>query len=568
MNVAVLEKREEDALTAMWSAYQRTRSRNDEDSKRVLRVSPRAPWGHDVRPETRIPKLQGCVGHDVTTTYSYDSLYRLTRASTTNATTTSSGADQNWLEAYSYNALGNILTKSLNYSTSSYTYAGTNYANTHAATDIGGVTYAYDNAGSVTAIGSNTYTYNYRGRMTDALVAGTSTHYLYDASNQRVLQDARISGGSTSTTKFWNRYFETSGATTTMYIFAGGQLVSTVEGNGTATTTNIVHTDHSNGTNVVSDGGGTQKQLLNYHPFGSLRQNEQTTAFNEKRKSIGEYYDDAVVLNYYNARYMSASVGRFLAQDPMFTGDPNGQKINNPQSLNAYSYAENNPIVKSDPTGLEAYGVSLLSGGGEAGLGVFGGLTFNMSLNYVNGSTPNDSGIALTASFGGTVGFGPYSINYPNTVHSPAAASDATSFVVGRYAGGGCLCPPPLTQVGGSYSPNADKLGDLNGVSSNLTGNTRVGSVSLQRDANGNPTYSGSVFGKGDGASVGNYPIQTVTLGSIKTSTITSAANSVSNAYQAALNGIQAQINNIQAQINALRASISKMGTVEYKASR
>lgn len=217
---------------------------------------------------------------------------------------------------------------------------------------VEGVSYTYDNTGNVTAIGSNTYTYNYRNRMTDGVVNGTSTHYLYDANDARVAQDTKIGAGATTTTKFWNRFYETSGATTTMYIFAGGQLIATIEGNGSATTTNVIHVDHLNGTNIVSSDVGAQKQLLNYHPYGSLRQNEQTTSFNEKRKAIGEYYDDAVVLNYYNARYMNASVGRFLAQDPMFTGDPNKQRLMNPQELNSYSYAANNPINWSDPSGL------------------------------------------------------------------------------------------------------------------------------------------------------------------------------------------------------------------------
>lgn len=36
----------------------------------------------------------------------------------------------------------------------------------------------------------------------------------------------------------------------------------------------------------------------------------------------------------------------------MFLGDPKQQALTNPQSLNSYSYANDNPITKSDPTGL------------------------------------------------------------------------------------------------------------------------------------------------------------------------------------------------------------------------
>jgi hypothetical protein len=41
-----------------------------------------------------------------------------------------------------------------------------------------------------------------------------------------------------------------------------------------------------------------------------------------------------------------------LAQDPVFLGDPKQQNLQNPQSLNSYSYADDNPITGKDPDGL------------------------------------------------------------------------------------------------------------------------------------------------------------------------------------------------------------------------
>src|SRR3989338_728296 len=74
-------------------------------------------------------------------------------------------------------------------------------------------------------------------------------------------------------------------------------------------------------------------------------------AFTEQRKFIGEEYDATTDLNYLNARYYNAKIGRFISEDPMFWSLPN-DLLADPQQLNSYSYARNNPIVASDPSGL------------------------------------------------------------------------------------------------------------------------------------------------------------------------------------------------------------------------
>jgi RHS repeat-associated protein len=51
------------------------------------------------------------------------------------------------------------------------------------------------------------------------------------------------------------------------------------------------------------------------------------------------------------ARYYDSARGQFLSEDPVFWGSPKDQDLGNPQSLNSYSYANGNPITKSDPTG-------------------------------------------------------------------------------------------------------------------------------------------------------------------------------------------------------------------------
>lgn len=63
----------------------------------------------------------------------------------------------------------------------------------------------------------------------------------------------------------------------------------------------------------------------------------------------GKERDTESGLDYFGARYYGSSMGRFLSPDPsgLYYADPS-----NPQSLNLYSYAQNNPLTNTDPTGL------------------------------------------------------------------------------------------------------------------------------------------------------------------------------------------------------------------------
>ena len=163
--------------------------------------------------------------------YGYDDLYRLTRASTTAASSTP------FLQTYTYNALGNITNKS---DVGSYTYAGTSYANPHAPTSVNGVTQTYDTNGNLTNNGTYTYTWDYRNRLTQSSASTTST-YGYDEAGQRV----KLVEGST-TTIYPNKLFNTTGTngTSTRSIYANNVLVATLSskvssagGSGSSTTT-------------------------------------------------------------------------------------------------------------------------------------------------------------------------------------------------------------------------------------------------------------------------------------------------------------------------------------------
>jgi RHS repeat-associated protein len=285
-----------------------------------------------------------------TAVYGYDDLYRMTSATITAVPV----GQTTYTHNYTYDAVGNILTSPIG----TYTYAGTNYANPHAATSINGVTYTYDNDGNVTANGTLANTWNYKDQLTQAVKGGVTSTYKYDHEGNRV----SLANGTTSTV-YPNKYYNTDGTKKTKQIYAGDRLVATIETNGATVTPYYVHTDHLLGSNVVTDGSGAKVQLLDYYPYGDVRLDEKAGSFNEQRQYIGQMHDADTDLEYLNARYYKADTGRFMSQDPihLFVGDElvvssqTSQSLrtylSDPQQLNSYSYATNNPITNKDPSG-------------------------------------------------------------------------------------------------------------------------------------------------------------------------------------------------------------------------
>jgi hypothetical protein len=123
-------------------------------------------------------------------------------------------------------------------------------------------------------------------RLTSAGNGLATTIFGYDHNDQRVWKKT-----STATTTYIGKYFEktltfnapTTTATTTSYIFAQNDLVATVQGTGSATTTRYQHADQLGSINITTDHNGTLQQQLDYYPYGGARINTNAGTVNAER---------------------------------------------------------------------------------------------------------------------------------------------------------------------------------------------------------------------------------------------------------------------------------------------
>jgi len=279
-----------------------------------------------------------------TVNYAYDLLSRLTSASSSHAT-----SSPDYLDTYAYDDLGNISSSPLG----TYSYqgnTGSNYADPDAATQIGSATHAYDTDGNLTSDATSTYVYDYRNELTAVGNGRATSTYAYDYLGNRIsVVDA--SGTTTvSPTTIFSKIIGGT-ATTTKNINLGSVPVAAIETAGATTTTRYILTDHLGSPTVILNASSSPVETLDYFPYGGLKVDSKVGSYGGNARKYIDQVSDASGLNYFNARYENPNQGQFITQDPVFLGTPSQQNIQDPQSLNSYSYSDDNPIVKSDPNG-------------------------------------------------------------------------------------------------------------------------------------------------------------------------------------------------------------------------
>ena len=255
-----------------------------------------------------------------------------------------------------YDAVGNLSYKS---DVGPYAYHPTRR---HAVVSAGDNTYAYDANGALVDANGTTVSwtsYDLPGRI--AHPGGNESTFQYGADRQRIRQVARAGGESIDTLYAAGGLFEkvAKGAETSYrhYLMADGRRVAvhTRRSTEAPSTVYLLH-DHLGGVAGLTSASGELLSPVSYQPFGARRSGSTAAGVPTPsewtqllavtpRGFTGHEHLDHLGLIHMDGRVYDPVLGRFLSPDPIVQAPYDGQ------SLNRYSYARNNPLKYTDPTG-------------------------------------------------------------------------------------------------------------------------------------------------------------------------------------------------------------------------
>ncbi|GAA3873987.1 hypothetical protein GCM10022243_43920 [Saccharothrix violaceirubra] len=299
--------------------------------------------------------------------FTYDHLNRLTEAWTpgngvcsTAPTKTGLAGPAPYWHTYAYDVTGNRTSEvrhgvgTAADETKTYTYPMPGTAHPHAlqsATTVtsGGSqldTYQYDAAGNTKqrnlAGTASTFDWDPEGHLASYTQGPSVTSFVYDADGARLLRK-----DPTATTLYiGSQELKLTKSTNTVsvvrYYKHADQVVAQRTGKGAANLTYLAGDHH--GTAQIAIRADTLQTTKRRHlPFGGDR--GTVPSWVNERGFVGGTKDTTTGLTHLGAREYDPSTGRFISVDPIL--DPG-----DPQQMNGYAYANNNPTTLSDPSGL------------------------------------------------------------------------------------------------------------------------------------------------------------------------------------------------------------------------
>ena len=231
----------------------------------------------------------------------------------------------------------------------------------------------YDPARNMTSQGSAAYVYDDENR----LIATAGYSYLYDGDGERVEKCTEgTTPGTCATSATGTLYWrglgsdpmaetDLAGNVKNNYIFFNGQRVAR---NDSAGAIHYYFSDHLGSHGVVENATGTAcEQDIDYYPYGGEEYDYATqcgTEVPQNYKFTGKERDGESGLDMFGARYYASSMGRFMIPD--WAAKPTNvpyASFGNPQSLNLYSYVNNNPTTLRDPDGHCGEDLCIVEGG-------------------------------------------------------------------------------------------------------------------------------------------------------------------------------------------------------------
>ncbi|MGC2163148.1 MAG: RHS repeat-associated core domain-containing protein [Silvibacterium sp.] len=270
---------------------------------------------------------------------------------------------------FGYDDFGRLASQNVNsgYSGQNFTYTYDRYGNRwaqnalnggpspsvsfNAATNqINSSGYAYDAAGNLTSDGIHTYTYDAEGNVI-AVDGGSTAKYTYDSLSHRV--ESQIDGTTTDYVydyqgRLIENEVEPADSADEGRIYWDGMLLAY---RGQDANTYFEHPDWLGTTRLRTDYLGNVAATFTSLPFG-----DGTTPTINETDGAQEYTHFAMLdldnesdTDHAQFRQYGNIQGRWMSPDP-YSGsyDPT-----NPQSMNRYSYALNNPLSFVDPLGAD-----------------------------------------------------------------------------------------------------------------------------------------------------------------------------------------------------------------------
>lgn len=280
-----------------------------------------------------------------TVDYEYDELYRLVKE-----TVTETDGSKRYI-SYTYDAVGNRLTKDDNGTKTVYTYD-----NNYRLIKEGNINYSYDNNGNLVRKVEGQTTTQYEYDCDNRLVKVSTTNingitteeYLYDWQGNRIQKrtnEVFVINYIVDSNRWLSRVIEErdgNGNLLVYYTIGDEEIISQTRG----TKTSYYLYDGHGSTRELTDEAGNITDTYPYDAFGNLLKKTGNTE--NSYLYAGEQFDPNTGFYYLRARYMDPAIGRFITMDS-FAGS-----IYDPVSLHKYLYANASPVNFKDPTGYSS----------------------------------------------------------------------------------------------------------------------------------------------------------------------------------------------------------------------